>query len=203
MTRSRPLCPAASARRLPAASAAAVAATWARKLRRLVRVAARAAILRSLPSSALSAGRSLLLRPGPAQHVWNRVIPLVACVLEHAPIELRQRCRGGPGLHERLRSGDGEPVINRVRIDAREALDERHVGRSKGGVVSLSQWFAVREPHEVGGELLYLVVEISGLDDQRLAFPAAARVPQPLFETGSEMRASVERNDAGVVNHLD
>ena len=46
------------------------------------------------------------------------------------------------------------------------------------------------------------VVEPLGLDDQRVALPAAAAVAQPLAHAVGHMRAVVERNDARLVDHL-
>src|SRR6185503_1681323 len=47
-----------------------------------------------------------------------------------------------------------------------------------------------------------LVAEIRRIDDQRIAFPTAARVSEILADALVEMRASVQRDDAGFVNHL-
>ncbi len=45
-----------------------------------------------------------------------------------------------------------------------------------------------------------LATEVDCLDDERVAFPAAARVAGPLAQRG--MRSAVGRDDAGVVHHL-
>ncbi len=44
--------------------------------------------------------------------------------------------------------------------------------------------------------------EVRRLDDEGVAFPAAARVAHVLANAGTDVRAAVERDDAGVVNHL-
>ena len=41
------------------------------------------------------------------------------------------------------------------------------------------------------------------LDDERVAFPAAARLAQPLLDLGRQRRAAVRRNDARFVDHLE
>src|SRR6266850_1725505 len=47
-----------------------------------------------------------------------------------------------------------------------------------------------------------LVGEIGRLDDERVAFPMAARIAHICADVFSGMRTAVERNDAGLMNHL-
>ena len=44
--------------------------------------------------------------------------------------------------------------------------------------------------------------EIGCFDDERIALEVAACVSQPLFQVLAEMRAPVQGNDAGAVDHL-
>src|ERR1700722_9223891 len=44
--------------------------------------------------------------------------------------------------------------------------------------------------------------KIGGIDYQSLAFPVADRVPIPCADARRKMRASVKRNDPGIVNGL-
>src|SRR5205814_9426548 len=50
----------------------------------------------------------------------------------------------------------------------------------------------------VGG----LILEVGRLDDQRLAFPMAARVAHVGADALANVRARIDGNDAGLVNHL-
>src|SRR5262249_8413307 len=72
--------------------------------------------------------------------------------------------------------------VKRGGADAREALDEAQV-------LARAPEFAL------GGE-------IGSLDDQGVSFPPPARIAVPLPDARIEMRWSVNRNDAGVVDHL-
>ena len=77
---------------------------------------------------------------------------------------------------------DRELVEERIRVDAREAFDQMQV---RGGSSETR-----------------LLGEIGRVDDKRLAFPMATRVPGPLVDPVVEMRTPVQRHDAGVVDHL-
>ena len=77
---------------------------------------------------------------------------------------------------------DRELIKERVRIRAREALDQTHV---------LARTLERK-----------LVREIRRFDNQRLALPTTAVAPRPLTDVGRQMRTSVQRNDADVVEHL-
>ena len=50
--------------------------------------------------------------------------------------------------------------------------------------------------------VVHIPLEVGGLDHQRVAVPVAARIPQILAESGRQVRAPVERDDAGIVHHL-
>ena len=110
------------------------------------------------------------------------VVPLVAGVLVDRPVGLRHRIRHGPRPRPRRRIVDREAIVERVGVDAREALDEVQI---------LARSAEVRP-----------VGEVRRVDDQRVALPAAARVAHPRAEARGEMRTAVERNDARVVDHL-
>ena len=78
---------------------------------------------------------------------------------------------------------DRERVVDRVRVDAREPLVD--VQRRRGD----------SEPR--------LVVEVGRVDDQRVAFPVAARVAVPLADALPTWRTrAVDRESAARVNHL-
>ena len=63
---------------------------------------------------------------------------------------------------------------------------------------------ALGQPHVLAGALeRVLAVEIRRLDDQRLALPVAAVASRPLTDVWRQVRTSVERDDADVVDHLD
>src|SRR5262249_9790885 len=47
-----------------------------------------------------------------------------------------------------------------------------------------------------------LAVEVRRLDDQRVPFPSASRVTHVRSKTVTDMRASIERDDARLVNRL-
>ena len=79
-------------------------------------------------------------------------------------------------------------VLQLVRRLAREPLDDLHVG-------AVAQAVAVQADAR-------LIGEVRRLDDQRVAFPVAARVAHVLADLRADVRPSIERNDAGVVHHL-
>src|SRR5688572_7129586 len=106
----------------------------------------------------------------------------MAGVFVYLVLGLRHRYRGRPFPREGRRVVDREFVLDRARIGAREALDQAH---------------AFRRPPETD-----LVGEVRRIDDERRAFPAAARITEPLPDLWSDMRTAVERDDARVVNHL-
>src|SRR6266540_6053566 len=63
-----------------------------------------------------------VLEPG-----FHRMISFVTGVFEYALVGPAHRHRGAPGPRPRRRIGDGEFVEQRIRVGAREALDEMHV----------------------------------------------------------------------------
>src|SRR3989442_1526663 len=73
-------------------------------------------------------GRLLLLGAGCAQDVRHRIVPFVTRVFEQAAVGLGHRRRDGPRFREYPRIVDRELVINRVRVDPSEALDEFPAG---------------------------------------------------------------------------
>src|SRR4029078_1748990 len=78
---------------------------------------------RSRERQALLRARLLLITSA-AKNVGQRVIALVARVLVYPLGALGHRQHGGPGPGERRRIVHGELVAQRVRVDAREALDQ-------------------------------------------------------------------------------
>ena len=66
---------------------------------------------------------SFLLGTIAAQHVRDRAIPFVTRILEERLLHCPHghRCRPGPCPHRRVR--DGDPVVDRVGVDARQPLD--------------------------------------------------------------------------------
>ena len=47
-----------------------------------------------------------------------------------------------------------------------------------------------------------LIGVIGGLDDQRVAFPVAARIAHVLADVGAHVRAAVERDHAALMDHF-
>ena len=119
------------------------------------------------------------------------VIPLVARVLEQPAVELRHRNRGGPRLRVVHWIVDRDLVVDAVGVHAREALDHPRLlacrsEDQRGAVVG-------------GGDVLH----VRRLDHQRIAFPTAAGVAQPLTDAGTYVRTPVQRDDPRIVDHLD
>src|SRR5439155_372207 len=84
-------------------------------------------------------------------------------------------------------------VVDRVLVHPRETLD--HMER-----------FALRNAADAPGSRTGgdgpLVVVVRRLDDQRVAFPASAWIAVPQADIPADVRTSVHRDDAGLVNHL-
>src|ERR1700677_1177388 len=101
------------------------------------------------------------------------VIIFMAGVLVHllTGIGLSPWNSGRPGLRPCSRILDRELVVERSRVDAREALGDTE----SLGIGSLKN-------HAVVGP------EIGGLNDQRRALPMSAGIAQPLVEILSDMR---------------
>src|SRR5437867_3306671 len=113
-----------------------------------------------LPGAAFRSFDLLLHGTCTAQQSEHAVVAFMACVLINRKVALPHWNLDG----ERL--GPGRLIIHRVLIekftwaDAREALGEPH---RRAGVAEGS-----------------LVVEVDGFNDQRVAFPMAARTAGPL-----------------------
>src|SRR5207247_7694959 len=97
------------------------------------------------------------LLAGGREDVVEAVISLVAGELVHRVLRVRHRQVERPRFRPRRGIGDGDLVDQRAAIGAREFFDEARV-------------LAAVEGSSLGSE-------VRGLDDQRLAFPVAARVP--------------------------
>ena len=94
-----------------------------------------------------------------------------------------------PGPRVGCRIVDLELVEQRVRLEQTEALSEAQVAI----------------PREVAAGIAVVAVavgKVRGLDHERVAFPAADRIAQPLPDRGWEVRPTVEVDDARVVDHL-
>ncbi len=116
------------------------------------------------------------------QDTRHPVVAFVARVFVERTVVLVQGNLSGPGLRPCCRIADREPVVDRVRGDAGQSLDQAQ---------------AVRRPPEVG-----LAREVRRLDDQRVALPMATRVAVPLPDMVREWWASVQRDDSRGVDHL-
>src|ERR1700730_19234690 len=93
-----------------------------------------------------------LSQPGAAQNIAQRVVGLVARVLEDVLAGGRPGVFAGPWLCPRCRIVDREAVEERIGSDARESLDHLPV---------------LARSSESG-----LIGEIGRVDDQRIPFPA-------------------------------
>ena len=120
-------------------------------------------------------------KPGAAEDVAQRVVGFVARVLEHQVVGRRPRLLAGPGPYPRLRILDRELIPERLRVDAREALDDVQV---------------LARASEAG-----LVGEVGRVDDQRVALPPADGVAEPFPDRLRQVLA-VHPDDARVVHHL-
>src|SRR6266566_1580761 len=127
-------------------------------------------------------GGSLLLCPSAREGVVQAIIPFVTGVLKYRAYRFLPGYLCGPGSCPRRRIFDPELIADRVLGHAREALGQTHV-------------LARALERE-------LVREIRRFDNQRLALPMTAVAPRPLADVWRQVRTSVERNDADVVEHL-
>ena len=134
-----------------------------------------------------------LLHASAAQHVHDRVVPLVAGVLEqvarsHPPPRLVRRHReaDGPRPGEADRVGDRRFVVDRVGIDSREPLD---YAQTRG-----------RRAPDVAEPILRPIRKVAALDHKGVPVPSASRLTVPPRDAGP--RAAVDRNDAAHMVHL-
>src|SRR6185436_18873618 len=81
-------------------------------------------------------------------------------------------------------------VEERVVVEPSEALDQ--------GQVFVPAPSEAAQAHRTGT----FAAEVLCLDDERIAFPAAARVSSPLADVRRKRRPAVEGNDASVMDHL-
>ena len=112
------------------------------------------------------------------QHAGDGVIALVASGIEdHVAVGGRSAHldADGPGLGPGVGVFEGDVAAQRVGIEASEAL---------------SHLEAVGIGAAIG------LLEIGGLDDQGIAFPAAARIAENKLDVGGKMRAAVDVDDA-------
>ena len=108
----------------------------------------------------------------------------MAGVLVDQPVACPHRQRRRPRTCVHRRIVDREPVIDCVVGDSTEAFDDAERGRIGG------------KPER------RVLVKIRGLDHERIAFPVAARVAQPLPDTRADVRTPVEVNEPHLVNLL-
>ncbi len=103
---------------------------------------------------------SLLLCTSAGQDVLHAVISFVTGVLEHRLLTLRHGNLYGPRPRPRFRIIDRELIKERVGVDPGEPLDKmQHLAGCPEGAP-----------------------EIPRVDDQRVAFPVAPRIPHPLAD---------------------
>ena len=121
----------------------------------------------------------------------------------------------GRGRRRECSAARSCPRGRRTRRAARRILDQRHHRAPRPrctrlGSVTVNSYLIVSASTRVkrstsarvGRRALQarLAAEVDRLDDERVAFPAAARVARPLAKLG--VRTAVGRDDAGVVHHL-
>src|SRR5207302_251073 len=125
---------------------------------------------------------SLLFGPSARERVGQTVISLVTGVLEDRTCRLLPRHLRRPGSCPGRRIVDRELIADAVLVHAREALGQ---------------------PHALARALeRELVREVRRVNDQCLTLPMTAVAPGPLPNAWRQMRTSVQRNDANVVEHL-
>src|SRR5262249_41211703 len=118
-----------------------------------------------------------------AKDIGEPVIAFMARVLVNRAGYLPEWNGRRPGSSPRMGVVNGKTIVDCVRVDAREALD--HV-KAAGGIPELN-----------------LVVEVRGLDDERVAFPVAAGIAAPHPDLLAHMGTrAVEGDKPGRVNHL-
>src|SRR5262245_59832636 len=93
--------------------------------------------------------------------------------------------RPGPRVHVRILDRNG--VIDRVRVDFREALGESHVALRET-LPAITVQPGRTEP--------LLVAEVGRVDHQRIALPAPARTPTPPPDGGSRIRPAIPGDDS-------
>src|SRR2546428_11825681 len=103
-------------------------------------------------------------------------------VFEHRAVALPQGKSHCPECGPGRRVLNGQSVLDRAGVDACKTLDQMEVS--------------------AGAPEIGLVGEIRRVDDQRIAFPATARVAYPLPQLRREMLAAVDRHNARLVDHL-
>src|SRR4029453_17210705 len=106
----------------------------------------------------------------------------MARVLEERPVGLSHQSLYGPGPFPHALVFNGEVVLDRVVGHAPQALDDLHVFRRPAQRI--------------------LPVEVGRFHDERVTFPSPSRHAHPLTHLVWWLRASIERNDPSVVNHL-
>ena len=106
----------------------------------------------------------------------------MARVLVDQLVGLRHRDRRAPFRRPRRGIVDRELVLQRVRIDAAEALDQVQV---------------LRRAAEPG-----LLREVGGVHHERVAFPVADRIAGQRSDVRRRVRPPVQRDEAGAVDHL-
>src|SRR5688572_23895892 len=122
------------------------------------------------------------------KRVADRLIAFMTLVgKQHAAVERRQRDRDRE--RRRIRDGivDGQLVLDDIVGDPPDPLGHLHL-------VAVAQTVAVEADAR-------LVRQVDRFDDERVAFPAAARRAEVLTDV-ARMRPAVGVDDPGVVNHL-
>src|SRR5437667_538349 len=115
----------------------------------------------------------LLFESRAREGVHETVVPLMACMLEQRSLRLQLHHRKlcCPRFRPCLLIFNGESVQDRVGVHAREPFGDAHVlaGSSK----CQSRKLPIAHART-------LVVEVPGLDNQRITLPTAARASDPL-----------------------
>src|SRR5207244_11156826 len=107
----------------------------------------------------------------------------MAGVLEHPAVALRNGDFDSPWPVPRRRIFNGELIDQRIGIGAAETLGKLQI------LAASSERILVRK--------------ILRFDDERVAVPAAARVPLPKMDVLWKMRTVIQRDHADFMSHLD
>src|SRR5688572_33406987 len=129
--------------------------------------------------------RLLLVGARTGQDVRDAVVRLVAGELEDRAVGLLQVVQHRPRTRPRVRILDRVAVLDLIVRGAREALGDLDVLGGRRTAAPAADGIAP--------------VEVGRLDDERLAFPAAARHADPALHAGGRLRPAVARDDARVV----
>src|SRR6266850_4800274 len=123
----------------------------------------------------------------------HAVVSLVTGVLENRPVRLCHCQLGGPRRCIPARIVDCELIQQSISGCACEPLNQSE---------SAGIWSGRRPRGPAHTWLEDEVAEIRGGHHQRVLFPSAARIPQPLPDAVCKMWTPIQRHDSGAMNHL-